>query len=164
MTVLERAAFAEAQIEDYAAWLIERDDATTPAAAWARARAEIESEMTAAVEAGDLFWSASDGESRTVGWLWVKRSEPGLPMDAVFLYQIQVIEGLRRQGYGRAMLAALEVELMGMSFRELRLNVWDSNTAAGHLYENSGYTLAEQLAGKRQLRKVLASAGDSRDP
>lgn len=164
MTALERTAFADAQIEDYAAWLVEQGDAMTPAAARARARAEIEPELAAAVEAGDLLWSAADGTAPTVGWLWVKRGEPGLPEDAAFLYQIQVVVGLRRQGFGRAMLAALEVELSGLAFRELRLNVWDTNTPARDLYEKAGYTLAEQLVGKRQLRKALTLVGDTRDP
>ena len=52
LTALERAAFAEAQIEDYAAWLLERGDETTPAAARARAASEIEPELAAAVDRG----------------------------------------------------------------------------------------------------------------
>ena len=157
MTALERVAFAEAQIEDYAAWLLARGDAPTPEAARARASGEIEPELAAAVISDDLLWTASRAEDRqTVGWLWVKLADPELPSDTAFLYQIQVVVEMRRRGFGRAMLAALEVELASLGFCELRLNVWDTNVAAQQLYATAGYALVEQLPGKRQLRKVLS--------
>lgn len=160
MTRVERTAFADAQIEDYAAWLLGRTDEMTPAAAQAQARTEIERELAAAVDADDLLWAALDHDARTVGWLWVKRGQPGLPKDAAFLYQIQVVVGLQRRGYGQAMLAALETELANHAFRELRLNVWDTNTPAKHLYAKAGFTLVETLESKRQLRKVFATPQD----
>ena len=160
MTAPERAAFAEAQIEDYAAWLLERGDEATPAGARARAESEIEPELATAVVTGDLLWTASrEEDGRTVGWLWVKRAEAGLPVDAAFLYQIQVVVEVRRRGFGRAMLATVEGELAGLGYGELRLNVWDTNVAVQQLYATTGYELVERLVGKRQLRKVLSPPG-----
>ena len=50
----------------------------------------------------------------------------------------------------------LEMELATLAFRELRLNVWDTNAAARQLYAAAGDEQVEQLAGKRQLRKALS--------
>ena len=147
--------FVEAQIADYAWWLVNHGGFDSASAAQAHARSEIEGEMRAAAAVGDLFWVASAPNGRTVGWLWVRRTEPGLPVRAAFLAQIQVVSELRRQGFGREMLAALEVELARLGFREVRLNVWDSNVAARHLYAAAGFELAELLPQKRQLRKRL---------
>ena len=157
MSSREREAFAEAQIADYADWLLLHARAGSPcsAQAQAQARAEIRADLAAGALAGDLFWTASASDTLALGWLWVKCTVPGLPPGAAFLYQIQVVTSLRRQGYGRAMLAALEHQLATMGYRELRLNVWDSNAPARQLYEAAGYQLIEQLAGKRQLGKHL---------
>ena len=157
MTALERAAFADAQVVDCAAWLLERAEAATPATARARAASEIESELAAAVGSGDLLWTAArQDEGPTVGWLWVKRGAPGLPSDAAFLYQIQVVVAVRRQGYGRAMLSALEDALAALGFGELRLNVWDTNAAARQLYAAAGDEQVEQLAVNGSFGKVLS--------
>lgn len=158
LTPEELRAFVDEQIADYADWLVERGEA--PGLAQARARAGIEPEVEAAVEAGDDFWTAHDANGATVGWLWVKPSQACLPPDAAFLYQIQVKADLRRRGYGAAMLAALERVLAAAGRRELLLNVWDTNIPARRLYDRAGYVLVEQLPAKRQLRKRLFGAVD----
>ena len=158
LTREERQAFVAAQVADYAEWLVERGHAPDQDAARARARAEIEPEVEAAVQAGEQFWSAHDARGATVGWLWAKLTGEGLPPDAAFLYQILVMPGIRRRGYGAAMLAALEDVLAAAGRRELRLNVWNTNVAGRRLYEGAGYEQAEQFPAKRQLRKRLAPA------
>ena len=95
----------------------------------------------------------------TVGWLWVKLAEPGLPTDAAFLYQIQVVVGCVGGASGGRCCRQLEGELASLGFRELRLNVWDTNVAAQQLYATTGYELVERLVGKRQLRKELSLPG-----
>ena len=155
MTPDERRAFVEEQVADYAKYLVERGRAADLETALAGARAEIEPEVEAALRGGDQFWTAYNERAATVGWLWVKPTQPGLPPDAAFLYQIQVKAALRRRGYGTAMLAALERTLASSGHRELRLNVWDTNDAARRLYSRAGYELVERLVGKCQLRKRL---------
>ena len=108
LTPDERHAFAEAQIADFAEWLVDQGQAPDLEAAHGRARAEIEAELAGAVASGDLFWSALDASGETVGWLWVKSSSPGLPPRAAYLYQILVKPVARRRGHGLAMLATLE--------------------------------------------------------
>ena len=158
LTPEERRAFADEQIADYAAWLVERGEAAYAATALARARAAIEPEMEHALRTGEAFWAARSASHGTVGWLWVKPHGDGLPPNAAFLYQILVKPALRRAGYGAAMLAALEQALAASGKRELHLNVWDTNTAGRRLYERAGYELVRRLPAKRHLRKRLTPA------
>lgn len=160
MTPDEQCAFVEEQVADYAEWLVERGDVPELAAARVRAWVEIEPDVDAAVEGGDQFWTAHDATGATVGWLWVKSTQAGLPPNVAFLYQIQVKAGRRRRGFGTAMLAALERVLAASGRRELRLNVWDTNVPARRLYDRAGYVPVEQLPAKRQLRKRLFGAVD----
>lgn len=160
----ERGALAEVLISDYVEWLTARCPADSPSTVHARARVEIEADLAAAACAGDLFWAALASDGSTVGWVWVTCSEPGAPAEAAFLSQILVVSERRRQGYGRAMLSALETALTSLGFGELRLNVWDSNTAARELYAASGYELAYPLPGKQQLRKRLGDFGRDASP
>jgi ribosomal protein S18 acetylase RimI-like enzyme len=125
--------------------------------ALARARAEIETEIADAVQAGEMLWSARAAPGVTVGWLWVKPARERLPAETAFLQQILVKAEARRRGHGSAMLTALEQRLADTGWRELRLNVWDTNQPGRRLYERAGYALVERLAGKRQLCKRLVS-------
>ncbi|HET7087370.1 MAG TPA: GNAT family N-acetyltransferase [Anaerolineae bacterium] len=122
----------------------------------------MEAEVEAAVQAGEQFWAAHNAEGATVGWLWVKCSLEGLPPSAAFLYQILVKPEVRRQGYGTAMLAALEDVLAADGWSELRLNVWHTNEAGRRLYERAGYKLVERFSTKRQLHKRLPPADPNR--
>lgn len=61
------------------------------------------------------LWSAKAPGGRSVGWLWVKPIDD-MPATSLYLEQITVAAGCRRQGYGRAMLEALE------SFSPLRVS------------------------------------------
>jgi len=162
LTLDERGAFTSALVADYVDFLVDLGEVADPVAALARARAGIESEVEAAVQAGEEFWAAHNAEGATVGWLWVKCSVEGLPPSAAFLYQILVKPEVRRQGYGTVMLAALEHVLAAAGRSELRLNVWDTNEAARRLYERAGYKLVERFPAKRQLHKRLPPANPIR--
>lgn len=158
LTLEERRAFTSALVADYVDFLAGQGEVLAPVATLARTRAEIEAEVEAAVQAGEEFWAAHNAEGATIGWLWVKRSLEGLPPSVAFLYQILVKPEVRHQGYGTAMLAALEDVLAAAGRSELRLNVWDTNEAARRLYERAGYKLVERFPAKRQLHKRLPPA------
>ncbi|MDQ3855079.1 MAG: GNAT family N-acetyltransferase [Chloroflexota bacterium] len=115
----------------------------------------LREEHAAAGRRGDRLWTAIGDLGESVGWFWVTQRQ-GLPRGSVFLYQITVRRRLRRRGYGRAMLRALEELLAKEGVKELHLNVLEANGPAMALYESSGYELAEQYEGKRQLYKRLA--------
>ena len=102
-------------------------------------------------------WTALAADGSSVGWLWVTPAKLGMPPDSVFLYQILVKPASRHQGYGRAMLAALEDSLTVDGIVEVRLNVFDTNRRAKALYAEAGYVFIESLEGKSQLGKRFAA-------
>jgi mycothiol synthase len=148
-------AFIVDDLADYAAQLM-RDEGLDRAAAAAKAH---EFEPTLRREHADAFRLGhrrftAVGANRVVGWLWVTPDE-GHACRSVFLYQLTVRPGLRRRGYGAAMLSALERLLAGDGIVELRLNVFDGNQPAKMLYRRAGYRVERALDGKRQLYKRL---------
>jgi len=158
LTDQERDAFIREEVADYAEQLAD-DETTTPEEAEDRAREELppllRQEHATADEKGHRRWTATDQAGESVGWLWVTPPRAGMPADSAFLYQITVKAAKRRQGYGRAMLAAVEAALKAEGISELRLNTYDTNEPARRLYAGAGYEVVELLEGKRQLRKRL---------
>ncbi len=121
-----------------------------------RAREELppvlERDYAEGVERGDRLWSAVDPSGGTVGWLWVTPLEAAV----AFLEQITVAEAVRRRGYGRAMLAALEELLARDGIEELRLNVFRANEPARALYADAGYEQTGEDERRCYLRKRLS--------
>lgn len=78
-------------------------------------------------------------EDETVGYVWVSPFEmhPGLPVGYVF--DVEVQEGHRGRGYGRALM--LQAERIALAAGETRigLRVVTANTPAVRLYESLGY-------------------------
>jgi ribosomal protein S18 acetylase RimI-like enzyme len=160
LTEDEREAFLHEEVSDYADQQV-RDAGWAPHEALDRARAEItpvfERELAEAVALGDRMWSAKSADGQSVGWLWVKPIDSGVP--SVFLEQITVAARSRRRGYGRAMLAALEELLAADGVEELRLNVFVANEAARGLYLAAGYQEVGCDERRVRLRKRLAASG-----
>jgi ribosomal protein S18 acetylase RimI-like enzyme len=156
LTAPNLETFVREEIANYAAERI-RDGGWAESEAMDRARAELrpllDRELAEAGERGHDLWSAVNADGLTVGWLWVRPVE-GRPRTA-FLYQITVAEPLRRKGYGRAMLAALERQLAGSGIDELRLHVNLANLPAQRLYAAAGYEQADEDGRVRLLRKRL---------
>ncbi len=156
LTGHDREAFVREEIANYAAERI-RDAGWAEPEALDRARAELgrelDRELAEAEERGHDLWSAVNADGMTVGWLWVKPTD-GRPRSA-FLYQITVAEALRRRGYGRAMLGALERRLAAEGIEELRLHVNLGNLPAQRLYAAAGYEQADEDLRVRLLVKAL---------
>jgi ribosomal protein S18 acetylase RimI-like enzyme len=158
LTESDRDEFFQEQIADYADQQI-RDAGWSPDDALTRARDEftpvLELEFAEGIAAGDRLWSAHASRSgESVGWLWVKPVD-GMPARGLYLEQITVAAACRRQGYGRAMLAALEDLLAGEGVEELRLHVYRGNRAAQGLYAAACYEELERNDVKIHLRKLL---------
>ena len=96
-----------------------------------------------------------DGGS--VGWLWIKPVDDA-PVPSAYLEQITVVATRRRQGYGRAMLAALEELLAAEGVEEVRLDVYAANEAGQALYAGASYELVGRGERQVQLRKQLSGA------
>ena len=80
------------------------------------------------------FWYAHDGERR-VGFLWIK-----VTRDTAFVYNVAVEPGLRRRGYGRAIMLAAERWCHDNQLTRIGLHVFAHNTGARALYEQLGFT------------------------
>jgi ribosomal protein S18 acetylase RimI-like enzyme len=163
LTEDERETFLHEEVADYADQQV-RDAGWPRERALERARAEItpvfERELADAVVSGDRLWSAKSAEGRSVGWLWVKPID-GAGTRTVFLEQITVAASCRRQGYGGAMLAAMEELLAADGTEELQLRVFVGNQAARRLYAAARYEEVEHDERRVSLRKRLQPAGTS---
>ncbi|MEV4637459.1 GNAT family N-acetyltransferase [Actinoplanes sp. NPDC049548] len=93
------------------------------------------------------LWHAYDGET-SVGVLWLHIAPKATGSEA-YVYDIAVDEGLRRSGYGRAIMRAAEEECRGRGVVSIGLNVFAQNTAARRLYEQEGYELTSLQMRKR---------------
>ena len=135
LVVLSDAECEEFIREDIAGYAeqLSSEKAVSPEEATDRANTELRprlrQEHATAVANGHQRFTAVAADGNSVGWLWVTPPEVDMPPDSAFLYQILVKPQCRRQGFGRAMLAALEQSLASDGVVELRLNVFDTNRA-----------------------------------
>jgi len=106
----------------------------------------------------------SERDGTRVGWAWMSPAPflgPGHERTR-WLSQLTVEEACRRQGWGRAILTALERFEMDRGAREIWLRVFDWNVAARRLYESHGYELANQFATDAHLRKRIGTSVTTR--
>jgi ribosomal protein S18 acetylase RimI-like enzyme len=158
MTGQDLDAFISEEIADRADERV-RDGTWSRGEALERAQTELTMvaawERQAATTERQRLLSAINTTGMHVGWLWVKLGPPGPWWESAFLCQITVARAFRHQGYGRAILSALEELLSIEGIAELCLNVCESNLPATCLYDSAGYETAGRYATMRQLRKRL---------
>jgi ribosomal protein S18 acetylase RimI-like enzyme len=105
---------------------------------------------------GQLMRKAVAGDAE-VGWIWVSLPGPAMPGMA-WISNVEVDPGHRCLGYGRAIIEAIEAELVALGVPRLGLNVFAGNDAACRLYERLGFEVtAEQRT--RSLVDVPACDG-----
>ncbi len=86
---------------------------------------------------GLLLCTAYDG-AEPVGLPWLALTDTSAGTTA-FVYDVSVHEGLRRKGYGRAIMLAGEAECRARGVVSIGLNVFGPNVAARRLYEDLGF-------------------------
>ena len=161
MTALELERFIQQEIADYAeqrvseGWWGRKEACARACDDLAKV---VEWERQAVTAERQHLWTAVNVTGVPVGWLWVKLAPAGPWSNRAFLCQMTVAPEFRCQGYGRAMLEALEVLLAGEGIEDLSLNVCESNLPAQHLYTSAGYELAAQCETMRQVHKGLCPA------
>jgi ribosomal protein S18 acetylase RimI-like enzyme len=82
------------------------------------------------------FVALDDGE--VVGWAWGLRQRHVCGYSQVQLYEIGVVEPVRRRGVGRALLLAFRDLAIGEGHRRMWLFTDEDNQAAKALYEATG--------------------------
>ena len=95
-----------------------------------------------------LLMMAENDETETIGHVWVGLDRRGPVGGGAWIYDIEVVEAYRGQGYGRATLHAAEQETLKNGVSTLGLNVFGTNTVARTLYESSGYEITSQQMQK----------------
>ena len=140
MTPERYARFLNTEIEHYAQEMLESGSHQDLETARADSRRQHAQLLPDGLETRRHFlWSAFDGD-REVGILWIN-----LDGDRAFIYDIEVDESCRRQGYGGAILRAGAHESAARGARVLGLNVFGPNAGARALYEKSGFAAIERI-------------------
>lgn len=85
--------------------------------------------------AGSWLWSVVDAAGDEVGILWVARRKDG----HAFIYDINMNEGRRGEGFGTAAMLALEEWCRANGFATIGLHVFGHNDGAWRLYKRLGY-------------------------
>jgi ribosomal protein S18 acetylase RimI-like enzyme len=148
MTPDEYAAWQEHSLTEYSAEVSEArgipvDDARRLAEA-SHARALPQGAATPGVH----IVVGEDDAGERVGILWVGPNPNGV--GPAWVYDVEVDEGRRGEGWGRALMLEAERLLREDGHTEIGLNVFGFNTVARRLYESLGYATSSI-----QMRKPL---------
>ncbi|HET6625481.1 MAG TPA: GNAT family N-acetyltransferase [Nocardioidaceae bacterium] len=100
---------------------------------------------------GHFFWTAYDGEAE-VGLAWIHETARSDGPHA-YGYDLLVAEPLRRHGYGRAIMLAVEDVCRARGVVSVALTVFGHNPGARALYEQMGFAASATL-----LRKPLGQS------
>jgi ribosomal protein S18 acetylase RimI-like enzyme len=82
-----------------------------------------------------------------VGTLWSGPVD-GLRSGTCFIWDIEIAEGARGRGYGRAALLALEPLARRLDYDAIALHVFGDNEVARNLYRTSGYVETDVMMRK----------------
>lgn len=158
MTSQDLGTFIDEEIADYADERV-LDGSWARRDALGRARLTLHNvigwERQAVTDTYQRLWTALDVGGEHVGWVWVKLAPPGPNAGCAFLCQLTVARAFRHQGYGRAMLAALEACLVTEGVADLELNVYEANIPAKALYTSAGFDCTARFPTMCRLRKPL---------
>ena len=95
--------------------------------------------------------SMTEASGDDVGMLWLAVQEQG-GVTKAFVFDVQIYEPFRRQGYGTAAFQAMEEKVNDLGLDTITLHVFGSNHPAREMYKKLGYVetdvmMAKQLAG-----------------
>lgn len=146
MTAEEFAAYRHACVVSYAEQMVQmggRDEAS----ALEHSERDLADLLPDGLDtAGQHLLVAEDAGTR-VGLVWVGTRQDRT--DLWWVWDVEVDEGLRGRGYGRACMAAAEAYVQAHGAHRLGLNVFGGNTVARALYERLGYVVDAQQMSKR---------------
>ncbi|MFE4691805.1 GNAT family N-acetyltransferase [Streptomyces sp. NPDC056749] len=87
-------------------------------------------------------------DGAVVGHVWVARREEPEGHDLGYVFDVEVREGHRGRGYGRALMHLAEDVTLDAGLGLLGLHVFASNTPALRLYESLGYEVTQYNLAK----------------
>jgi ribosomal protein S18 acetylase RimI-like enzyme len=154
---VELIPFQQGEFEDYLENLLVRYTADKIAAgnvgpdnATETIRKEIDNLMPQGLQTPHhTYFQICDQESgNKVGILWVYY-DPQDRRKQAFIYDLEVDEAYRRQGYASQALLALEDHLRRLGVQKIGLHVFGFNTEAQALYCKLGYEITNIQMAKR---------------
>ncbi|WP_051797014.1 GNAT family N-acetyltransferase [Catenuloplanes japonicus] len=118
----------------------------TPEEARSLSRAAIDAGLP---EPGRFFFTAED-DAGPVGAIYLGMAHPdGFFPGAAWVHDVVVFPSRRGQGLGRALMAAVEQEVLARGGTGLALNVMTANEPAMRLYAAAGYAAVTQTMIKQ---------------
>ena len=114
MTEAEYAAYLPGATEAYALE-VARNNLVSEEEGLARSQRSFETELPDGIHTPDQrLLIAEDAEGERIGYLWLARKAE---TDTVFIYDIEVVEARRGEGFGRRLMELVEVEGRAMGLQ-----------------------------------------------
>ena len=154
MTSAEFGSLRPRLIREYAAKHVEAGNWTSEMAE-VRAAEQTDELLPQGVSTpGVLMLMGESPEGDTFGFFWLAlERQPGAG-DGAWIYYIEVWSEFRGRGFGRALLAAAEIEAATHGAHSVGLNVFGGNTVARNLYESMGYGVSTMHLEKELPQKA----------
>jgi len=110
----------------------------SPEVAQRKSEADFASILPGGLQTPGHVFFVIEADAGEVGWLWLAEREQ-YGQRTLFVYEIEIAEGQRGKGYGRAAMLLAEDEARARGLRQVQLNVFGGNDVARGLYRSLGY-------------------------
>jgi ribosomal protein S18 acetylase RimI-like enzyme len=94
-----------------------------------------------------LFTVRAETDGKRVGILWFAVRNPEGDAEA-FVYDVEIEEAYRRQGYGSQAFRALEDKVRELGLAKITLHVFGHNHAARAMYAKLGFEVVDLIMAK----------------
>ncbi len=88
------------------------------------------------------IFNIHDSGDQVIGTCWFAINED-YGLRKAFIYDIEIVEGKRGNGYGRAAMLAMEETIKSQGITKVGLHVFGFNKAAYALYQSLGYGVTD---------------------
>lgn len=146
MTAEEYAAYYDHSIRGFAEQMVELGGQRDAEAAWAESERQMLMLMPDGLETEGQHLLVAESEGERVGIVWVGARQDRT--DLWWIWDLEIDEGLRGRGHGRAAMLAAEAYVREHGVERLGLNVFGGNAAAIRLYSDLGYGVDAQQMSK----------------
>lgn len=147
MTAEEYAAYYDCSIRGFAEQMVEMGGQQDAEAAWAESERQMLMLMPDGLGTEGQHLLVAESEGERVGMVWVGARQDRA--DLWWVWDLEIDEGFRGRGHGRAAMLAAEAYVKERGVDRLGLNVFGGNAAAIRLYDDLGYGVDAQQMSKR---------------